>query len=191
MANNNANFVSTGKPNITGAIFRAPLGTPLPIKADDTLDEAFRCLGYAADSGVENENELSMSEIKAWGGMIVYRSLDGMTDNFSFALIESENVEVLKAVYGSEHVTEAPDGDVSVAVKASDPEEGVWVFMMAMRGNVKKMIVIPDGAITSRETITYNDSDAVAYGVTLSAYPDSNGKTHDEYFKGLGSPVSI
>lgn len=191
MANNNATFVSTGKPNITGAIFRAPLGTPLPTKADDVLDSAFVCLGYASEDGVENTNEMTVSEIKAWGGMIVYRSLDGLTDNFGFKLIESENIEVLKTVYGTNNVTEDASGNVSVAVKAEDPEEGVWVFLMAMRGNVKKMIVIKDGAITAREAITYNDSDPVAYGVTVSAYPDADGKTHDEFFKGLTSPASI
>ena len=52
-----------------------------------------------------------------------------------------------------------------------------------MRGGRAKRIVIPDGAVTARETITYNDSDAVAYGITVSAYPDSTGKTHVEFLE--------
>lgn len=186
----NAKNVSTGKPKITGSIHRAPLNTTLPTDATTALDNAFVCLGYVTEDGLENENELDFEEIKAWGGAIVYRTLTEMQDNFAFSLMESLNPEVLKAVYGSENVvvtggtgSVAPMGGatVSVNVKSEDPVEGVWVFELALRGGVKKRIVVPDGAVTARETITYNDSDAIAYGVTVSAYPDADGVTHKEY----------
>lgn len=187
---NTATNVSTGKPKVTGSIHRAPIGTTIPTDATTALDAAFVCLGYVSEDGLENENELSLNDIKAWGGNIVYRSLTEMTDNFNFKLIESLNANVLKAVYGDANVTVtggtgsiAPIGGttIDVAVKAEDPVEGVWVFELALRGGVKKRIVVPTGAVTSRETITYNDSDAIAYGITVSAYPDANGSTHKEY----------
>lgn len=187
---NNAMNVSTGRPKLTGSIYRAPLNTTLPTDATTALGSAFVCLGHVSEDGLENENSLDFNEIKAWGGAIVYRSLTEMQDNFSFKLIESMNPSVLKAVYGDSNVT-IVSGSGSVApiggdtyivdVKAEDPVEGVWVFELAMRGGKKKRIVIPDGAVTERETIAYNDSDAIAYGVTVSAYPDSNGSTHKEY----------
>lgn len=182
MANNAAN-VSTGKPKISGAVFRAPKGTAAPTDATTALASAYVCLGYVSEDGVENSNEMDVSDIKAWGGNIVYRSLTEMTDNFGLSLIESENVDVLKAVYGSSNVTVDGSGNVTVNVVAEDPEEAVWVIDLALRGGRAKRIVIPDGAITSRDAISYNDSDAIAYGVTISAYPDSNGKTHVEYLE--------
>lgn len=181
---NNATLVTTGKPNIAGAVFSAPLGTTLPTDATTALGEDFTPLGYVSDAGLENSNEMDVSEIKAWGGMIVYRSLTSLTDNFSLALIESENAEVLKAVYGDANVTVGLDDTIAVDIKADDPQEKVWVFELALRGGKKKRIVIPDGAVTTREAITYNDSDAVAYGITVSAYPDANGNTHKEYISG-------
>lgn len=177
---NTATYVSTGKPNISGAVWVAPRDTTLPTDATTALDNDFVCLGYVSEDGLENENEMDVSEIKAWGGVTVYRSLTGLTDNFKLKLIESENVDVLKNVYGDSNVTEN-SGTVTVSVKAEDPQEKVWVFELAMRGNAKKRIVISDGAVTSRDTITYNDSDAVAYGITVSAYPNANGETHKEY----------
>lgn len=180
---NTATNVSTGKPSVTGAVWVAPIGTTLPTDATTALDAAFVCLGYVSEDGLENENELDVSDIKAWGGNIVYRSLTEMTDNFSAALIESENVDVLKNVYGDANVTTDTDGNVTVNVKAEDPQEKVWVFELALRGSRAKRIVIPDGAVTSRETITYNDSDAIAYGITVSAYPDANNVTHKEYIE--------
>ena len=180
---NTAQYVSTGKPNIAGGVWVAPLGTTLPTDATTALGAAFTCLGYVSEDGVENENEMDVSDIKAWGGNIVYRSLTELTDNFSFSLIESENADVLKNVYGDNNVTVDGSGNITVSIKAEDPQEKVWVFELALRGNRAKRIVIPDGAVTSRETITYNDSDAIAYGVTVSAYPDSSNITHKEYLE--------
>jgi hypothetical protein len=180
---NTATNVTTGKPNISGAVYVAPIGTTLPTDATTALDNAFVCLGYVSEDGLENNNDMDVSAIKAWGGMIVYRSLNELDDNFVLTLIESENADVLKAVYGSNNVTVDADGNVTVAVKADDPEENVWVFELALRNSRAKRIVIADGAITAREAITYNDSDAVGYGITVSAYPDANGETHKEYLE--------
>ena len=183
MANNTASNVSTGKPNTSGAVFVAPKGTTLPTDATTPLGPEYICLGYVSEDGLNNSNEMDVSSIKAWGGMIVYRSLNELDDSFSLALIESENVDVLKAVYGDSNVTVDASGNIKVVVKAEDPQERVWVFVLALRGGRAKRIVIEDGAVTAREQIVYNDSDAIAYGITVSAYPDANGSTHTEYIE--------
>ena len=180
---NTATNVSTGKPNISGGVYTAPIGTPVPTDATSPLDEAFICLGYVSEDGLSNNNELSVEAIKAWGGNIVYRSLTEMNDEFGLALIETENVDVLSTVYGEDHVTVDAAGNVSVDVVGEDPIERIYVFELMLRGGRAKRIVIPDGAITSRDEITYNDSDAIAYGITISAYPDENASTHKEYLE--------
>lgn len=180
---NTATNVTTGKPNISGAIWTAPMGTTVPTDATTALGAAFVCLGYVSEDGLSNNNELSVDAIKAWGGNIVYRSLTEMNDEFGLSLIETENVDVLKTVYGEEHVSVDASGNISVDVVGEDPVERVWVFELTLRGGRAKRIVVPDGAITSRDEISYNDSDAVAYGITISAYPDSNASTHKEYIE--------
>lgn len=187
---NTASYVSTGKPTPSGAVYVAPIGTALPSTADEdmTLNSAYTCLGFVSEDGLENANDLNVSEIKAWGGLTVYRSLNGLNDTFSLKLIESLNVDVLKTVYGDNNVTTTEGGDIKVNVVAEDPQEKIWVFDMAIRGGKPKKIIIQDGAVTARETITYNDSDAIAYGITVSAYPDSDGKTHFELVSPVGGP---
>lgn len=178
---NTATNVTVGKPNVSGAVYRAPLGTTLPTDATTALGSAFVSLGYVSEDGLSNNNELSVEATKAWGGNIVLRSLTEMNDEFSLTLIETKNVDVLKAVYGDDNVTVDVSDNVTVNVIAEDPVEAVWVFELALRGGIARRIVIPDGAITSRDEITYNDSDAVGYGITISAYPDADAKTHVEY----------
>lgn len=183
MAGNTATNVSTGKPNISGAVYVGEIGTAVvPTDATTPLGADFVCLGYVSEDGLTNNNEMTVEPIKAWGGAIVYRSLTELDDNFALSLIESENVDVLKNVYGDANVTEdSSAGTVSVDVKAEDPQEKIWVFELALRGSKKKRIVVPDGAVTSRNPIAYTDNDAIAYGITVSAYPDATGSTHKEY----------
>ena len=87
---NTAGYVTTGKPNIGGSVWVAPKGTTLPTNATTALDTTkFTCLGYVSEDGLENNNEMDVSAIKAWGGNIVYRSLTELSDEFSLALIET------------------------------------------------------------------------------------------------------
>ena len=54
---------------------------------------------------------------------------------------------------------------------------------MIMREGALKRIVIPSGLLTELGDITYTDTDAVAYEVTITAQKDSAGNTHYEYIK--------
>lgn len=186
MGANTATNVTTGKPKVSGAVWIAPKGTTLPTDATTELT-GFTNLGYVSDSGLENTNDLNISSIKEWGGLIVYQSLDEFTDQFKLTLIEAKSVDVLKAAYGDDNVTES-NGTIHVEVNADDPQERVWVFDLVLRGGIAKRIVVFDGAVTGRDAITYTASDVVGYGLTISAYPDGNGKTHDEYIESTPAP---
>lgn len=187
---NTATNVSTGKPRITGGVWVAPRTASLPTDATSALSSDYKCLGYVSEDGVANSNELDTSEIKAWGGNIVYRSVNGMDDTFTLALMETMNTDVLKAVYGDSNVIVDGSGNIAVNVVAEEPQELIWVFEIVLRGGKAKRIVVPDGAITSRDEITYNDSDPITYSITVSAYPDASGKTHAEYIEAGSSYVT-
>lgn len=178
---NNAGNVSAGKPKISGAVFRAVKGTTAPTDATSALPEAFKALGYCSEDGLVNSNSPSVTNIKAWGGNVVLPIQEDREDTFQLTLIESLNVEVLKAVYGSEKVTGTLTSGITVDVGTDQPEEGVWVVDMIMRDGALKRIVIPHGTITELEDISYTDTDAVGYGITITATPDDGGDTHHEY----------
>ena len=175
--------VSAGKPAIGGAIWRAEAGTTLPTDATTALDAGFKLMGYISEDGVTNSNTPDTTDIKAWGGDTVLNIQEEKTDTFQFTLIVVLNVEVLKAVYGSSNVSGTLATGITVTANADEPEEGVWVVDMVMNSNTVKRVVIPHGKLSELGDITYTDSDAVGYEVTITALPDTDGNTHYEYIK--------
>jgi len=178
--NNKAN-VSTGKPKIGGAVYRAPAGTSVPTSATATLHTAFTCVGYISDAGVVNDNSLTVREIKAWGGDTVLVADNGQTDTFQFAMIESMKPEVLKAYYGDAAVTGTIASGLTVTANSVPLSESAWVIDMELNGNVKKRLTIPDGKVSAKGSITYKDDTVISYPLTITALPDASENTHYDY----------
>lgn len=186
----NKSNVTTGKPKVTGALFRAPLGTKLPTDASSELDAAFKALGYASEAGVTSRKTISSHTIPAWGGEEVLTEQDGETDVLTVTCIEAINPEVLKAVHGDGSVTGTLAAGLSVSVGGEMQEHKAWVIDMILRGGVLKRIVLPNAIVTDVGDVTYNGKDAVSYPLTIKADPDTVAdakgihRNHYEYFKG-------
>lgn len=175
--------VSTGKPNVAGAVFNAPVGTTLPTDTTTALEAAFKAMGYAAEDGLVNTNSPSVENIKAWGGDIVATPQTEKPDTWKIKLIEVLNEDVLKTVYGSANVTGTLATGITVEANSEEADELSWVFDMVMRDGAAKRVVLQKAAITEIGDISYVDNDVTGYEITLTAFPDASGNTHYEYLK--------
>ena len=181
---NNASNVSMGKPKIGGAVYNAPLGTTLPTAASATLANDYKCLGYVSTDGLVNDGSRSTEEIKAWGGDTVATLQTEKNDKFKLTLIEVLNIDVLKAVYGSDNVSGSLAEGIVLRSNASELPASVWVFDIVMTDGIQKRIVVPNAKISEIGEITYKDDEAVGYEITLTAMTGDitfSYDTHKEY----------
>lgn len=185
MGANNSAYVTTGKPKVGGAAYKAPLNTQLPSDATTALANTFINQGYISEDGLTNTIAIDSETIKAWGGGVVDTMETGKEDSFKFTLIESINPDVQKTVHGESDVTGTPDGTtgMKVSVGTAQHEAFVWAFDMVLKGGILKRVVIPKGRVREIGEITYKDNEAVGYEITLSCELDSSGYSHYEYFK--------
>lgn len=183
--NNTVTNVTVGKPNVSGAIYHAPLGSTLPTTVSGDLDAAFKCVGYISEDGVTNSNSAETESTKAWGGDVVLVTQTEKGDTFKFKMIEAKNAEVLKAVYGSANVTGALSTGITVSANSKQIPAEAWIIDVALSENAFKRIVIPNATLTELEDIVYKDSEALGYGVTISALPYASydGDTHREFIQ--------
>lgn len=184
--------VTTGKPRIGGAVYRAPKGTPLPISVREALNPAFVSMGYISEDGVTNSNAIESSDQKAWGGDTVLTLQTGKTDTFQMKFLETKNVNVLKAVYGADNVSGNLETGLVVRANSQEPEAGAWIIDMILRDNSAKRIVIPEGKITALGDIAYTDGEATGYDATITAMPYSGfeGDTHRELLQNIDEITS-
>lgn len=183
-----ATNVSAGKPKIGGAIYTAPVGTPLPTNATDELNEAFVGLGYVSEDGLTNSTSLEVQKIKAWGGDTVLVIQSSKEDTFKFVLIEVKSKDVLGYVYGEDNVTGDLITGIVVKVNNADVPERSIVIDMILRDGTLKRIVIPSCKISEVGDIVYSDTEAIGYDTTVDCTPDAEGNTHYEYIQQPATP---
>ena len=177
-------MVTAATPAVGGAISMAPLGTALPTSAAAELTEAFTKLGYVSDAGLVRAIDLDTEVVKAWGGATVLVLHNGKTETFQYTLLDAHSVAVLKLVNGDANVTgETLAAGISVQSNNKGNVGHVFVIDMLESGNTLHRIVIPNGILSSLGDITYVDTGAEAYDVTITAVADSAEQTCYEYFK--------
>ena len=179
---NTAEYVSTGKPKVTGGIYRAPKGTTLPTDASTALDNTkFESFGYIASGGVTQATSLETSNYKAWGGDLVMVYQTDKATTFAFGLIEILNPITYKAVNGDANVTGSLSTGIAVRGNAKDLDEYVYVIELLLRGGAVQRIVIPNGKVTEIGDIVYSDEDAVNFPITITAQAGTDGDSYKEY----------
>lgn len=182
---NDASKVISGTPNVAGGVLAGPKGTALPTSAVATLNAALKPMGYIGDSGLERSEDRSTNDILEWGGKLVKRKQTGFVEELTFAFLEYLNADAAKTIYGDSAVTvtaaNATHGtQTAIAVNGSEAPHLSWVFDM-VDGPAKIRLAVPDGQITSTDTIGYTRDGAALRTVTVTAYPDSSGNYVYEY----------
>ena len=180
---NKSNVIS-GKPKIGGAVFRAPLGTPIPIDARTPLPNAFKELGYVSSDGWGRKIDKAYETINAWGGDEVNKSRSEHSVGFSMTLIEDLNAKAQTAKWGEAAVTTKPatayewgvshpaGAQIIVSYEGADTGPSVWVFDMEDQGKLHRTVFPYALDTTEGFEQTFSDADPIGLPFEMSAYRD-------------------
>jgi hypothetical protein len=159
---------------VTGAVYASGAGTTVtaPTTATSTLDTDLIDLGYIGEDGVVEHYEEDTTEIKAWqGGAIVRTMISSSKATFAFTMIENKEATVELYHKGSIMAT---DGGTGFKIDVKTPNADPRVFVIdVLDGTEHIRIYIPLGEVTERGDITYANEEAIAYPVVVTAYPNN------------------
>ena len=182
---NNVNEVVAGTPLLGGAVFRGPLGSPIPTDESVALNAALKDLGYASDAGLTEAIERSVEKKNDWGGRLIKTIQTEVSATFTVTLVQALNADVAKARYGNNAVTVTPatssaGNKLAVAFKGEPLERGVWVFEMK-DGPARTRVVLPDAQVTETGEVEYSTAELVGFESTIECFPDENGNYFYKY----------
>ena len=176
-----AQVASNVRVGVTGAVYKAPTGTALPTSVSAALNAAFRDVGYISEDGVTTSTPTDTNDIRAWqNGDIVRRVQTSHDFTIAFTMIET-NAEVLEMYYGN--FTAGPGGASGVVEVRSEQGWRGEIVLHVVDDDQLIRVVVPDGQITERDDVAYVNGDAIAYGVTITCYPDVTGVKAYIYFE--------
>lgn len=156
---------------ITGKVYVGPTTSTAPTSSTTSLT-GFTELGYVHADGVEFATDKSTNQIRAWQNADLVREVvtEG-TVTYKFTLLETTQ-EVIEAYFGSAMV----GGKVQLNPTATGGRKSFVIDIVDGAKTIRHYV--PSGEILSVESQTIQNGEAIAYGLTVTAYT-SAGRTAD------------
>ncbi|CAB0628032.1 hypothetical protein [Corynebacterium diphtheriae] len=174
MAVNVANAFVANPPIDGGVYFNAPLGAKLPTTADEALDSKFVDHGAVGEDGFNVNPKRESSTEKMFGGEDWVDIQTSYTEEATITLLEDDNINVIKSIYGDENVVETPaDSNNGLRRTIYHTQKRLPIkshVLKAVDGEKRKVIVIPRGRISSVEKTADVHSASTKYNVTITCF---------------------
>ncbi|WP_043471150.1 hypothetical protein [Kitasatospora sp. MBT66] len=152
-----------------GALYKAPLGTPLPAAGVTTDLTKWTSLGTFTDDGVSHEFSEDTDEITSWQNGVVRTLVKGRKLTLKVSALESSKA-VLETFYGSALTAggDSKSGVLDIKATVSRPRE---TYLFEWQDAVGQMwrLYIPVGQVSDVESPSFKNTEAVTWGFTLSA----------------------
>lgn len=160
---------------ITGKVYVGATTVTAPTSSTSALAVGFTELGYVSSDGVTFTTDKSTNDIRAWQNADLVRSVvtEG-TVTYSFTLLETSTA-VIEAYFGSTMTA----GKIALNPTNTGGKKSFVVDVVDGAKSIRHYI--PSGEIMSVEAQQIQNGEALAYGVTITAYAKS-GRSADVFF---------
>lgn len=156
---------------VTGAIYRAPLGTAAPTTQATSLNVAFVELGWIGEDGVTQTLPAAgdATNITAWqngAAVRVVRAAPTDLSTFEFTALET-NKTVVESWAGATVTQTATEGSLILNTLVTRPHYS-WVIDVVDGADLER-IYIPDGLVTETGDRVYANAEPIGYSMTIEA----------------------
>lgn len=160
----------------SGAIWKAPTGTALPVDEAAPWGVGFVNLGFQED-GFKIKQDLKTNDLPAWQTLEPVRILvESLTRTLSFTALQS-NKDTVGLAWGGAAIVPGTAGKYTLNLP--DPSV-VPEFVIGMDWNdgvTTQRIVIPRAALVTLPELTFGRKDAVKYSLEFRALAPATGSS--------------
>lgn len=161
-----------------GGAWVAPLGTAQPSDPEAQPGAPWLAIGAISEDGLTNGVEEDNESFTPWGLSSPFRTVvTSSVRTFSFTAWET-NRPIVRALQNRLDVADlTPDmnGIVTYAESGTaEPDRRSFLFDV-YDGEVWERFFVPEGEITERGEVTYQQGEMVGFEWTISTYPDADG----------------
>lgn len=169
-----ANVAENVVVGITGSVYVGPTTATAPTSSTATLT-GFTDLGYVSADGVTFTTDKTTNQIRAWQNADLVREVitEG-TVTYAFTLLETTQ-EAIEAYFGGTMT----GGKIEVNPVNTGGRKSFVIDVIDGAKNIRHYV--PSGEILSVEAQQIVNGEAVAYGMTVTAYA-SDGRAADIFF---------
>jgi hypothetical protein len=170
-------------PRVTGSVFYAPVGTPLPTTSYATLNAGFTDLGYTAEEGLKQKETRANTDVFVWGGDLLGNLQTNYSRTMSFKLYQFLDDNVLAAAYGNSNIkvtaaTSQHGTEVAVNMNSQIRDTLSWVFdgyyFTAAGYEALVRVVLPMARIIEIGDVDLTNKAFMSADVTkMMAFPDA------------------
>lgn len=159
---------------ITGKVYVGPTTSTAPTSSTSSLT-GFTELGYVSADGVTFTTDRATNQIRAWQNADLVREVvtEG-TVTYQFTLLETTE-DVIETYFGSTLV----DGKLTLVPTATGGRKSFVIDVVDGAKGIRHYV--PSGEVLALEAQQIQNGEAVAYGITVTAYA-SAGRVADVFF---------
>jgi len=155
-------------------VYVGDVGSTGPTDLSTALDAAFTAIGLLdGDEGFTEGRDEDRADHYAWGGILIKTTRAHHKRTIRFVALE-DNAETFGLLNPGSTTTTLTGTDTRV-VKSPVSDPRAWVFQLKEGGSVLKRRHVPSAEVTDVADIVDSEGNVVAYDMTLSVYPASDG----------------
>jgi len=145
-------------------VYTAPVGTALPATVDDDFPAGWDLVGLLdGDAGFAHSRDESVSDLYAWGGVLVRRSRKNLKVSVKFTALE-DNAVTRALVW---------PGSTETSIVNPVPERILIAFETREGDKITRLISAYEAEVEVDGEIKEGEADLTKYALVATIYPDT------------------